>query len=371
MLQLSGEIKLSSKKIRSIVNDPVKTAAAASLKYVSDTHPGIQRIKRGTSFRYVQNGRPLRDKKMLERIKDLVIPPAWENVWICSDPFGHLQVTGIDAKGRKQYRYHSLWNHLRNHTKFYRLTAFGEVLPRIRKQLEKDLVKPGLPMEKVLALIVTLMQETSIRIGNQVYEKLYGSFGLTTMKDSHVKIKGSQMKFIFRGKKGVAQCISLKSARLARMVKQCRDIPGKELFQYYDENGERKTIDSGMVNDYIQQISGEDFTAKDFRTWAGTLRALCELAGCCTDETMQAEKKKITEAIDEVARHLGNTRTVCRKYYIHPLILDLYENGKLHRYAKMLDGWGEPKDHLTVQEQILMKILYDSESGTAASVKLA
>ncbi|MCR6651057.1 MAG: hypothetical protein NVV73_05910 [Cellvibrionaceae bacterium] len=238
------------------------------------------------------DGKKVRDRATLERIRKLVIPPAWTNVWICSEANGHLQATGTDAKGRKQYKYHSHWNALRNHTKFYRLLHFGKCVPQIRARLEHDLAKRGLPAEKVLAAVVCLMDLTSIRIGNSAYEKLYGSFGLTTLKDRHVDIQGDRMQFIFRGKKGIAHKVSIKNKRLARIVKSCRDIPGQELFQYYDQEGKRKSIDSGMVNAYLKEISGEDFTAKDFRTWAGSVQALTAL-GSIGAATTQTEIKKI------------------------------------------------------------------------------
>ena len=211
-------------------------------------------MKRGRNFIYTRNGKKIIDENELLRIKKLAIPPAWENVWICNLLNGHLQATGIDTKKRKQYLYHRAWSAFRNQTKFLQLIAFGKKLPSIREQLAKDLARPGLPLEKVLAAVVMIMQETSIRVGNSMYEKLYGSFGLTTMKDKHVKVNGSSVKFCFKGKKGIYHEIDLKSARLARIIKQCKDIPGKELFQYYDEGGDRKSIDSGMVNDYIKNI---------------------------------------------------------------------------------------------------------------------
>ncbi len=352
-------IKIPRRKIASIAKDPVKTAAAVNLKYVSDTEPGIERIKRGKGFKYLYEESVLNDKENLQRIKSLVIPPAWEKVWICSLSNGHLQATGLDVKKRKQYRYHSLWNTLRNQTKFFKLYEFGKALPAIRLQLEKDLSLPGLPLKKVLATVVSLMERTHIRIGNNFYEKLYGSFGLTTLKDKHVNISGSSLKFSFKGKKGVHHDISIKSKKLAALVKQCRDIPGKELFQYYDEKGEHKSIDSGMINDYIKQIGGIDFTAKDFRTWAGTVQALLAFKELGFYETVTESKKKIVEALDIVSKELGNTRTVCRKYYVHPGIIDMYENKSLEKYLQQLDSIevDDNKTDLTAEEKIVMKIL--------------
>src|SRR5690606_23906226 len=329
-------------------------------------------------------------RSTLERIKKLAIPPAWEEVWICSIDNGHLQATGFDVKKRKQYRYHPLWNSLRNHTKFYRLHEFGKAIPLIREKVEKDLSLKGLPVEKVLAAVVCLMEQTSIRIGNSLYEKLNGSFGLTTLKDKHVKISGDKMQFIFKGKKGINHNVSLKSKRLAKIVKACRDIPGKELFQYYDHDGNHKCIDSGMVNDYLKSITGKDFTAKDFRTWSGTVHSLIafkEIIICSTQEensdeqitlgrtsrlkTQSADKNNIksltkTEikshilaVLDYVAEHLGNTRTVCRKYYVHPAIIDLYENNRLHLYLNQLedDQNNSIDDQLACEEKLLMTIL--------------
>jgi len=321
-----AEFKISKRKLKGLLQDAEKSAAVIHLVYVSDKDPGIERVKRGKNFVYIKNGEKVTDKKELSRIKQLVIPPAWEKVWICSLTNGHLQATGIDAKGRKQYLYHRAWSDFRNQTKFYQLLAFGKKLPSIREQLEKDLAKPGLPLIKLLAAVVMIMQQTSIRVGNSMYEKLYGSFGLTTLKDKHVKVNGNSVKFCFKGKKGVYHEVDLKSARLARIIKQCKDIPGKELFQYYDVEGEKRSLDSGMVNEYIRNICCDNFTTKDFRTWTGTvytIEALKEL-GCC--ETDAEAKKKIMQALDIVAKRLGNTRTVCKKYYVHPVILEMFTN---------------------------------------------
>ncbi len=349
-------IKLPKRTMRSIVNDPEKSAGAVNLVYVHDSQDGIRRMRKGKGFFYMSGDKKVGDKATLQRIKSLVIPPAWEDVWICSLHNGHLQATGLDIKKRKQYKYHPLWNSLRNHTKYYRLLDFGRSLPAIRQQLDKDLALPGLPVEKVLALVVSLMEKTSIRIGNNFYEKLYGSFGLTTLKDKHVVIKGNQLQFVFKGKKGVEHDISLRSKKLSALVKQCRDIPGKELFQYYDESGTRRPIDSGMVNEYVKKLSGADFSAKDFRTWTGTLQAFLALKECIAFETEAECKKKIVEVLDAVARQLGNTRTVCKKYYVHPVLISLYENKTLEKYldtnANETDGSG-----LTSDEQTIIKIL--------------
>ena len=354
------EIKITNKKIKSIGSDPEKTAKAINLVYVSNTEPGIERVKQGEKFQYFFKDKKIEDDEELLRIKHLVIPPAWTKVWICPKDNGHLQATGFDVLGRKQYRYHADWNKFRNQTKFYRLHEFGKVLPAMRLQMEKDISLPTLGQEKVLAAVVSLMERTNIRVGNYMYEKLYGSYGLTTLKDKHVKIEGNKLKFSFKGKKGVFHDISIKNNKLSKIVKQCRDIPGKELFQYFDENGERHSIDSGMVNEYIKTISGgSDFTAKDFRTWAGTVQALLALKsiGCC--DTVTETKKRIVEALDTVSQHLGNTRTVCKKYYVHPLILSLYESRELEKYTAQLDQIekDDNKTDLTPEEKIVMKIL--------------
>lgn len=353
-------LQLPKRKLRAIIDDPEKSAQAVNLIYVHDTGPGIKRIKRGKKFIYTawETVRVISDID-LKRIKALVIPPAWEDVWICDLANGHLQATGIDIKKRKQYRYHTLWNSLRNHTKYFRLYQFGKAVPAIRLQLEKDLSVPGLPVEKVLALVVSLMERTNIRIGNNMYEKLYGSFGLTTLKDKHVGINGSELKFSFKGKKGVHHDISIKNKKLSAIVKTCRDIPGKELFQFYTSNGERRSVDSGMVNDYIKKISGGDFTAKDFRTWSGTIQAFLAFKQLGVFETDIEAKKKVAEALDMVSKHLGNTRNVCKKYYVHPAIVSLYENKLLEKYLNQLDEIqvDDGGADLTVEEKIVMKIL--------------
>ncbi len=350
---------IPKRKIKSLINDPEKTAAAVNLIYVNDSQEGIKRINKKAGFDYKFKGKIVTNKEQLVRIKSLVLPPAWQDVWICSLPNGHLQATGIDARGRKQYKYHSLWNSLRNHTKFYRLHSFGEVLPEIRLKLEKDLSLPGMHVRKILATVVSLMERTNIRIGNCSYEKIYGSYGLTTLKDKHVKVKGSTVKFSFKGKKGVYHDINIKSRRLSKIVKNCQDIPGRELFQYYDEQGKRKSIDSGMVNDYIKEISNGDFTAKDFRTWAGTVQTLLAFKELGFSETQTAVKKNIVAALDVVSQLLGNTRTVCKKYYVHPLILNLYETNTLDKYLKQLEQFekDDEKSDLTSEEKLLMRIL--------------
>lgn len=359
MLDLADGVKLSNKTIKSILSDAEKAAEAINLVYVQDSQPGISRVKKGKSFHYFAGKKKLLNKETLERISKLVIPPAWENVWICSLDNGHLQATGVDARQRKQYRYHAHWNLLRNHTKFYRLYDFGKTLPSIRKQLLTDLSLPGLPAEKVLAAVVCLMDQTGMRIGNEMYEKLYGSFGLTTLKNRHVTISGNNMQFAFKGKKGVSQNISIKDKRLAKIIKQCSEIPGKELFQYYTEDGGHKNIDSGMVNGYLKSLTGKDFTAKDFRTWSGTVQAISAFKSIASAETATDIKRNIVAAMDMVAKHLGNTRTVCKKYYVHPIITDLYEKKNLHTYLEKIESSEavEKEGALNNLEKILLLIL--------------
>jgi DNA topoisomerase-1 len=352
-------IALSHKEFLKIDRDYSKAAKAADLVYVNDKEPGISRTKKGKCFVYIYDNKPLNDKAQKERIRKLAIPPAWTNVWICPKDNGHIQATGFDLRKRKQYRYHQLWSTLRNETKFHRLYEFGKLLPSMRLKMEEDLAKKELCEEKVIATVISLMERTFIRIGNDDYEKLYGSYGLTTLKDRHVNISGDTLHFSFKGKKGIYHEISLRNRRLARMVQQCRDIPGKELFQYYDADGNRKSIDSGSVNRYIKEATGGDFSAKDFRTWAGTLHVLRAFKSMGEAESESDCKKNILNALDDVSRKLGNSRTICKKYYVHPGIIKLYEEKNLDKYLKELDEI-EKSDELTgltSAERVLMKIL--------------
>lgn len=352
-------IELSHKEFLKIDKDYNAAAQKADLVYVSDQQPGIQRLKKGKGFAYLYKGKAMKDKTEIERIRKLAIPPAWTSVWICPERNGHIQATGFDVRGRKQYRYHNMWSALRNETKFHRLYEFGKLLPSIRLRIEEDLAKKELTEDKVIATVVSLMERTYIRVGNDDYERLYGSYGLTTLKDNHVKINGDLVLFSFKGKRGIDHKITLRNKRLARMVKQCRDIPGKELFQYFDGEGNRKPVDSGMVNRYIKDASGGDFSAKDFRTWAGTLNMIRALKCAGDGETDADCKKKVVEALDEVSLKLGNTRTVCKKYYVHPGIIKLYEDKALLKYLSELDKIEHPDDlaGLTSEEKVLMKIL--------------
>lgn len=358
MAAKADEIKISKSKLKTLVRNEEKTALAANLIYVNDSEEGIVRKKSGEKFQYYFQGKILKDDEDLVRIKSLAIPPAWTKVWICKKDNGHLQATGYDDKNRKQYRYHPNWNLLRTHTKFYRMISFGKALPQIRQALEKDLSQKELTLNKVLAAVVSLIEKTNIRIGNTEYEKSNHSYGLTTLKDRHVTFEGKKAEFQFKGKKGIKHDVVLNDKRLARIIRECRDVPGKELFQYYDEDGKHYSIDSGMVNQYIRDISGADFTAKDFRTWSGTVHAFAALRelGCCESKT--EARRKINEAIDFVSRQLGNTRTVCKKYYVHPLLLSLYEENKIEKFFTALDdAEKQPKGQLSAAEKIVLSIL--------------
>jgi DNA topoisomerase I len=315
-----------------IVTDPMLSAKEAGLRYVSDAQPGIRRKKSGKGFRYLDDeGKPVRNGDTLKRIRSLVIPPAWTDVWICADPRGHLQATGRDARGRKQSRYHPRWRAVRDETKFERMLLFGTALRGIRARVEEDLAQPGLPRNKILATIVGLMERTLIRVGNEEYARENKSYGLTTMRTKHVQVTGSTVTFRFRGKSGKLHTVGVEDRRLARIVRQCQDLPGHELFEYLDESGETRKIDSADVNDYLRAISGEDFTAKDFRTWAGTVLASVALREFEESKSETQAKKNVVEAIKAVAQRLGNTPAVCRKCYVHPAVLECYLAGNLER----------------------------------------
>lgn len=309
---------------------PVKAAKAAGLRYVSDATPGIRRKRAGKGFSYIgRDGKPIHEQEELRRIRALAIPPAWTNVWICPNPRGHIQATGRDAKGRKQYRYHPKWRKIRDETKYDRMIAFGNALPFIRERVAHDLALPGLPREKVIAAIVRLLDTTSLRIGNEEYARENGSFGLTTLREDHVDISGSTLHFQFRGKSGKEREIDIKDRQLARIVKKCLDLPGQELFEYLDDDGTVHIVESGDVNEYLQQVTGQEFTAKDFRTWAGTVVAACALQDLGESETQTQAKKNVVHAVEEAATHLGNTPAICRKSYIHPEVIDAYLRGAL------------------------------------------
>jgi DNA topoisomerase-1 len=296
------------------------SARAAGLRYLCDDAPGIRRVRAGKGFRYLApDGKPLRDAGTLARIRALAVPPAWRDVWICPRDDGHIQATGRDARGRKQYRYHRRWREVRDETKYGRMLAFAIALPRIRRRVQHDLSAPGLPREKVLATVVRLLESTRIRVGNEEYARQNASFGLTTLRERQVRVRGGTLKFRFRGKSGVRHDIELNDRQLAAIVRHMQDLPGEVLFQYVDETGERRPIESADVNAYLQEAAGEEFTSKDFRTWAGTVLAARALA----------ETRNVKKAIERVAKLLGNTQAVCRKCYLHPAVLEGYKDESL------------------------------------------
>ena len=327
----NGAKKLRRSKSRIVfVTDPVDSAKEAGLRYVLDTDPGIRRLRAGKGFYYIgPDNKRITDEQTLRRIRSLAIPPAWTDVWICPIAQGHLQATGRDARKRKQYRYHPRWKDTRDSTKFDRMIAFGEAMPAIRARVEKDLSLPGLPREKVLAAIVRLLQLTLIRVGNEEYARSNNSYGLTTLRDRHVQIEGSELRFRFKGKGGKVHDVGIRDKRLARIVQKCQDIPGQELFQYIDENGANIAVGSADVNAYLREIAGEDFTAKDFRTWAATVLMAMAFVAFGTDENVRRTKKQMLQAVEMVSQALGNTPTICRKSYIHPAIIQGYTNGAL------------------------------------------
>jgi DNA topoisomerase-1 len=340
-------------------DDPVAAAQAAGLIYVRDHSPGIGRRRKGKGFEFIDaRGRIIRDEDTLARIQALVIPPAWREVWICPSPRGHIQAVGRDDRGRKQYKYHEKFREVRDEAKYGRMLAFVRALPTIRRRARRDLAKRGMPREKVLAAIVRLLESTLIRVGNDEYAYENKSFGLTTIHNHHAKVTGSTIHFRFRGKSGIEHAIDLEDPRLARIVRKCQELPGEELFAYVDEQGKTHDIKSEDVNDYLRQVSGQDFTAKDFRTWAGTVLAAHALQEFEQVDSEARRKKNVVRAVEAVAERLGNTNAVCRKCYIHPQIIDSYMDGSLidhlHKEAeKML----KPLQHLHPEEAAVLVLL--------------
>ncbi len=356
------------RKLEKIGRDPQSTAKAVGLRYVTDSAPGYTRRAAGKGYAYLDaDGKKVTDRQLLKRFRQLVIPPAYSNVWISPHENSHLQFTGTDAAGRKQYRYHAEWNSIRNQSKYHRLQAFAAHLPAIRQQVDKDLARHQLDHDKVVALVVRVMELTSIRVGNEAYKKMYSHYGLTTLLDDHVKIHGADLQFEFIGKKGVSQSIHLQSKRLAKLIKQCQDIPGQELFQYYNQDGTRCTVGSADINQYLKNITGEDFTAKDFRTWSGSVSALFAFKEAGEHQSQSECRKKIISVLDEVAVNLGNTRTVCKKYYVHPTIIKSYEEGTLFKYISSLDEDHEEKvSELNAAEKALLEILTHEKLAAAS-----
>ncbi len=362
---------LSSEEVKSLISNPYVAAEKANLQYISEDQMCVIRRKKGKGYQYLEDGEPLQDKENLERIKQLVIPPAWEEVRICPFNDGHLQVIGRDSEGRKQYMYHPDWTKFRNRTKFYKMIAFGKILPKVRARVDNDLDLKGMPQEKVLALVIRLMEETHIRIGNDAYAKRNKSYGLSTLRSRHVEISKGKMKFHFLGKSGIEHSVSVQDKKLIDLVNQCEEIPGWEIFKYYDQDGKKHSIDSGMINDYIQELSGDIFSAKDFRTWSATkifFEKLREL-GFTGDE--KENKSNLLKAYDTAAEALGNTRSVCRSYYVHPYVVELYETGRIVPYFEKVAQKRAPKPQLSQTEEVLLEIIgnYEIELSTKPKEK--
>jgi DNA topoisomerase-1 len=348
--------------------EPAESAREAGLRYVSDARPGILRRRRGKGFEYLgPDGETVHDPETLARIRSLAVPPAWTDVWICPNPRGHLQATGRDARGRKQYRYHPRWREVRDATKYDRMIAFGLALPAIRERTLSDLSKPGLPREKVLATVVRLLEATLIRVGNDEYARENRSYGLTTLKGRHADVDGSTIEFRFRGKGGKIHRVSVRDRRLARIIEHCQDLPGQELFQYLDEDGQPQDVDSNDVNDYLREITRQDFTAKDFRTWAGTVAAALALEEFEEADSAATAKSNIVHAIETVAARLGNTPAVCRRCYVHPAVFEAYLEGSMQqtlaRRAKKTAG---DLSGLEPEEAAVLALLQHRVSGERA-----
>ena len=325
--------------------DPEDAATGAGLVYVNDDMAGISRVRAGTGFSYRDaQGRTIRDRAERRRLNALAVPPAWTEVWICPDPRGHIQATGRDARGRKQYRYHPDFREVRDSAKYDHMLDFAAALPRIRARVDQDMGLRGLPAEKVLATIVWLLENTMIRVGNSDYARENKSHGLTTLRGRHVSLKGSEVRFRFKGKGGKEWDLDIRNRRVARIVRAVQDIPGQHLFQYLDEDGERRQVTSTEVNDYLRRVSARDVTAKDFRTWTGTVLAALALAEYERADSQAAAKANIREAIENVAAHLGNTPAICRKCYVHPQIIDAYLSGdlKLELQGQIADNLKKP-----------------------------
>jgi DNA topoisomerase-1 len=343
-----------------VAQDPVEVAEEAGLRYVSDDQPGYTRKAKGDDFEYFDaDGKAIRDETRLLRIRRIAIPPAYKDVWICPSPNGHIQATARDARGRKQYRYHERWREARDENKYDRILVFGKALPKIRRQVHKDMGLRDLPRNKVLATVVHLLGRTFIRIGNEEYARENQSFGLTTMRNRHVDVKGAKLTFRFKGKSGVKHEIDVSDRRLANIIRKLQDLPGQDIFQYEDEAGEVRNVDSQDVNDYLQEITGEEFTAKDFRTWAGTVLTAMALNSQGPVENQTQAKKNIKDAITAVAKILGNTPTVCRKCYVHPVVLESYLDGDMIEglRQKTEEALAEKLEDLRAEEAAVMSFL--------------
>jgi DNA topoisomerase-1 len=335
-----------------------ESAKAAGLRWVDDSTPGIRREPWGTRFRYIDpGGKVIKDSDALRRMASLVIPPAWTDVWISALPNSHLQATGRDARGRKQYRYHPRWREVRDETKYHGMLAFGEALPAIREQVDRDLSKPGLPRERVLAAVVRLLDVTLIRVGNEEYTRENGSFGLVTLQARHVEIEGAKISFRFKGKSGVRHSVDLEDRRVARVLDRCMDLPGEELFEWAAEDGEVRQITADDVNGYLRDITGQDFSSKDFRTWAATVLAACALHELGPFETKHEAKRHTVEAIQRVSRRLGNTPAVCRRCYVHPDVLDAHADGSLWKVRMRTDSAVKSRNGLREEERAVLRLL--------------
>ena len=340
--------------------DPADAAEDAGLRYVSDTAPGIRRRRAGRGFTYIgPDGKGVKDRVVLERIRGLAIPPAWTDVWICTSRLGHLQATGRDARGRKQYRYHPDWHAHRDEAKYDRVIAFGRALPRIRKRVDRDLRRQGVPKERVLAAIVRLLERTRVRVGNEEYARENRSFGLTTMLGRHAQVGSTRIRFRFRGKGGKANEVEISDARLARIVGRCQDLPGQELFAYLDDQGEVRSVGSSDVNDYLREITGRDFTAKDFRTWTGTVLAASAMAQLDPVSSDAQGRRSVARAIEQVAEGLGNTPAVARRAYVHPGVIDAYLEGDTVRRAaaSTTEAAADPTADLASREGAVLALL--------------
>ncbi|WP_288142431.1 DNA topoisomerase IB [Mesorhizobium sp.] len=348
-----------TKPLARVLPPPEKSAKRASLVHTSDEEPGIRRKRAGRGFFYVApNGRKLGDGKTLARIRSLAIPPAWSDVWISPQPDGHLQATGRDERGRKQYRYHPRWSTCRDEVKYSSLVAFAEALPRLRRRIDADLRRHGLPPERIVASVVWLLDNTMIRIGNAAYARDNKSFGLTTLRDRHVEITGSTLRFAFKGKSGREWHLKLTDRRIAKVVRGAQDLPGQHLFQYLDSDGARHTIGSQDVNDYIREATSADFSSKHFRTWGGTICAAVLLATEPVPKTEAAAKRAMNKVIDQVAHRLGNTRAVCRRCYIHPAVIETWTKGHLaYELKAVLNALRKPIEGLDDQETLILKWL--------------
>ena len=357
------------RSILDLAKHPEQAASAAGLHYVTDEGPGIRRQKAGRAFRYVgPRGRPVKDAATLRRAKSLVIPPAWTDVWICADALGHIQATGRDARRRKQYRYHPRWRSVRDESKYGRMLAFGQALPIIRARTEEDIARPGLSRRKVIAAVVLLLEATLIRVGNEEYARDNGSFGLTTFRGRHASVTGYTVRFHFRGKSGKVHEVGVQDRRLSRIVKKCQELPGQELFQYVDGRGRRHAVTSSDVNDYLREVTGQEFTAKDFRTWAGTVLAAWALHEL-PSRTKAEARRNVLRAVEKVASKLGNTVAICRKCYVHPVVFDAYLEGTLVGVLQdRLDHQTRAgEDHLQPREMAVLALLHQRLDREAAA----